>query len=388
LDGAVTTQPRILGVPLDDLRRDRTSVKWRLFPEDVLPLWVAEMDAAPCEPVVEAVTAAVRRGDTGYAWAPPYAAALARFARDSWGWEIDTAATAAVADVMVGVSELLRLLTDEGGPVVVSTPVYDSFHGFIEAIGRRRVDAPLTAEGRLDPEVLGDAFRSATAGGQRAAYLLCNPHNPTGTLHTAEELAGLAALADEYGVRVVSDEIHAPLTYATGRFTPYLTVPGGERGLTVTSPSKGWNLAGLKAALAVAGSEAVDDLRRLHEVHQHGASHIAVIAHVAALDEGREWLARLLDELDANRRLLADLLARDLPGVRYRVPEATYLAWLDCRELGLGADPAARFRQRGRVALSPGRRFGEPGNGFVRLNLATSPEIITEAVRRMASCLD
>lgn len=383
----MTSPSAILGVPLDVLRRDRTSVKWRLFPDDVLPLWVAEMDAAPCPAVVEAVTSAVRRGDTGYAWPPPYAAALARFAHDSWGWEIDTAATATVPDVMIGASELLRLLTDDDGVVVVSPPVYESFFGFVEAIGRRRVDAPLTAEGRLDPDSLASAFRAATAGGRRAAYLLCNPQNPTGTVHTVDELATLAGLAEEHGVRVVSDEIHAPLTHTTSRFTPYLTVPGAERGLAVISPSKGWNLAGLKTALAVAGSGAVDDLRRLHEVHGHGASHVATIAHVAALDDGREWLARLLDELDANRHLLTRLLAEHLPDVRYQLPEATYLAWLDCRDLGLGDDPAATFRRRGKVALSPGRRYGEPGRGFVRLNLATSPGIITEAVRRMASSL-
>ena len=383
----MSSQRPILGVPLDELRRDRTSVKWRLFPEDVLPLWVAEMDAAPCPAVVEAVTAAVERGDTGYTWPKPYAAALARYARDTWGWDIDTGATATVTDVMVGASELLRLFTDDAGAVVVSPPVYDSFFGFVEAIGRRRVDAPLTSAGRLDPDALAAAFREATRGGGRAAYLLCNPQNPTGTVHTAEELTMLAALAEEHGVRVVSDEIHAPITYATSRFTPYLTVPGAERGFAVISPSKAWNLAGLKAALAVAGPAAVDDLRRLHEVHGHGASHVATIAHVAALDGGRDWLAALTEELDANRHLLTHLLAEHLPTVPYRAPEATYLAWLDCRDLGLGDDPAATFRRRGRVALSPGRRFGEPGRGFVRLNLATSPEIITEAVRRMASSL-
>lgn len=386
LDGAVSSSP-LLGVSLDDLRRDRTSVKWRLFPEDVLPLWVAEMDASACPAVVEAVTAAMRRGDTGYAWAPPYAAAVARFALDAWSWEIDAQATAIVPDVMVGVSELLRLLTDEGGQVIISPPVYDSFFGHIEAIGRRRLEAPLTPDGRLDHDALADAFRAATTGGQRAAYLLSNPHNPTGTVHTRDDLAGLARLAEEHGVRVVSDEIHGVLTYSTSTFTPYLTVPGAERGMVVTSPSKGWNLAGLKAALAIAGPGAVADLRRLHEVHTHGASHIAVIAHMAALDNGREWLSQLIDELDANRHLLADLVARELPGIHYRMPEATYLAWLDCRDLGWGADPAARFRREGRVALSPGRRFGEPGNGFVRLNLATSPEILSEAVHRMASIL-
>jgi len=376
----------LLGATEAELRRTRTSVKWVAYPPDVLPLWVAEMDAAPCRAVADAVSAAVRRGDTGYGWGPRYAAALAGYAGEAWGWEIDTSASMIVPDVMIGASELLRLLTDEGGPVVVSPPVYDSFFGFVDAIGRRRVDAPLTSAGRLDPEALRTAFREATAGGVRAAYLLCNPHNPTGTVHSRAELASLAALAEEHGVRVVADEIHAPLVYPGGDgFTPYLTVPGAERGFSVFSPSKGWNLAGLKSALAVAGAGAVDDFRQLHEVNTHGSSHIGAIAHVAAMADGRDWLNRLLGELDANRTLLGRLLAEHLPGVRWHAPEATYLAWLDCRELGLGDDPAQVFRERGRVALGSGPWYGREGRGFARLNFATSPQILEDAVRRMAS---
>jgi cystathionine beta-lyase len=372
-----------------ELRRDRTSVKWRAYPDDVLPVWVAEMDVDPCPAVVRAVTEAVQRGDTGYGWAPRYAAAVARYAADSWGWQVDTAATMVVPDVMIGAAELLRMLTDEGGPVVVSPPVYDSFFGFVEAIGRRRVDAPLDEEGRLDPQLLATAFREATARGERAAYLLCNPQNPTGTVHTRAELEALAALAEEHGVRVVADEIHAPLVDADGpAFVPWLTVAGAERGFSVFSPSKGWNLAALKSALALAGPAAVDDLRGLHEVHTHGSSHLAEIAHVAAMDEGRDWLAQLLPELAANRALLGRLLAQHLPGVRWREPSATYLAWLDCRGLELGDDPAAVFRERGRVALSSGPSYGaDAGRGFARFNLATSPEVVEEAVRRMASAL-
>ncbi len=377
----------ILGSSLSDLRRDRTSVKWRVFGEDVLPVWVAEMDARACEPVVEAVTAAMRRGDTGYSWAPPYVDAFARYAADSWAWEVDPEATSLVADVMIGVAEMLRMLTDPGAAVVVSPPVYESFYGFIEAIGRRVLEAPLTPEGRLSSDTLVEAFREAHAMGGRPAYLLCNPQNPTGTVHSRSELAMVAAVAEEYGVRVVADEIHAPLVYAGSSFTPYLTVPGAERGFSVFSPSKGWNLAGLKAALVVAGAGSAAELRLLPEVHRHGASHLAVLAHTAALDEGRDWLARLLLELDGNRGLLASLLARHLPSVGYRMPEATYLAWLDFRAVRLGDDPATELRHRGAVALSSGPRYGTPGRGFARLNLATSPEILTEAVIRMAAAV-
>ncbi|PKW25392.1 MalY/PatB family protein [Phycicoccus duodecadis] len=378
----------ILGATEADLRRDRTSVKWLAYEPDVLPLWVAEMDALPCPAVVEAVSAALARGDTGYGWGPRYAGELARYAREAWAWELDPGDAVVVADVMIGVSEMLRVLTDEGGPVVVSPPVYDSFFGFVEAVGRRRVDAPLTAQGRLDPEALRAAFATATAGGARAVYLLCNPQNPTGVAHSAAELAALAALAREYGVRVVSDEIHAPLTHPGARFTPYLTVPGSEDAVAVFSPSKGWNLAGLKSAAVLAGAEARPDLARLHEVHTHGSSHLGEIAHVAAMRDGREWQARLLDEIVANHDLLGRLLAQHLPEVGWVRPDATYLAWLDCRALGLGDDPAAVFRQRGRVALGSGPRYDPTcGQGFVRLNLATSPAILEDAVRRMASVL-
>jgi cystathionine beta-lyase len=206
-------------------------------------------------------------------------------------------------------------------------------------------------------------------------------------VHTAEELAAVAALAERYGVRVVADEIHAPLVAPGVDFVPYLSVPGAERGLSLMSASKGWNLAGLKAALAVAGPAAATDLGRLPEEVGHGPSHVGVIAHTAALREATDWLDALLAGVQANRRLLTALLAEHLPAVRACPAEATYLAWLDCRALGLGDDPAQVFLDRGRVALSSGLPFGTGGAGHVRLNLATSPQILTEGVRRMAAAL-
>ncbi|MGW2958567.1 MalY/PatB family protein [Streptomyces sp. NPDC001220] len=370
---------------LDRLRR-RTSMKWRTYPQDVLPVWVAEMDVPLAGPVVRAVTDAMELGDTGYPAGTGYAEALAAFAAKRWGWHgLDVARTAIVPDVMLGVVEMLRLVTGPGDPVVVNSPVYPPFYQFIEHMDRRVVEAPLGGDGRIDLDVLEDAFGGL--GGGRAAHLLCSPHNPTGTVHTAEELTAVTELAERYGVRIVADEIHAPLTAPGVDFVPYLSVPGAERGLSLMSASKAWNLAGLKAALAVAGPGAATDLARLPEEVSHGPSHIGVIAHTAALADGTAWLDALLVGLDENRRLLAGLLDRHLPAVRYRPAEATYLAWLDCRALGLGDDPAEVFLARGRVAVNSGIPFGTGGAGHVRLNLATSPEVITEAVRRMAAAL-
>ncbi|SMQ21299.1 cystathione beta-lyase [Streptomyces sp. Ag82_O1-12] len=368
--------------------RQRTSMKWRTYPEDVLPLWVAEMDVPLADPVVRAVTDALHLGDTGYPAGTAYAEALAAFAGKRWGWSgLAVERTAIVPDVMLGVVEMIKLVTGPGDTVVVNAPVYPPFHMFLEHMDRRVAEAPLGADGRLDLAVLEETFRQAVADGRRAAHLLCSPHNPTGTVHTAEELSAVAGLAERYGVRVVADEIHAPLVLGGAGFVPYLSVPGAERGLSLMSASKGWNLPGLKAALAIAGPGAAADLERMPEEVGHGASHVAVIAHTAALRDGVTWLDALLAGLDGNRRLLADLLAEHLPAIRYRPGDATYLAWLDCRALDLGDDPAEVFLRRGRVALSSGLPFGTGGDGHVRLNLGTSQEVLTEGVRRMAAAL-
>ncbi|MEU5950733.1 MalY/PatB family protein [Streptomyces sp. NPDC047525] len=386
---------------LEQLRR-RTSMKWRTYPHDVLPLWVAEMDVPLAEPVAEAITAAVALGDTGYPAGTAYAEALAEFAHKWWGWDgLAVERTAIVPDVMLGIVEMLKLISSPGDPVIVNCPVYPPFYQFVGNLDRPVVEAPLGPDLRIDFAALEDAFRSAgrgsargttqsaargvARGSNRPVYLLCSPHNPTGTVHTAAELTRIAHLAREHGVRVVVDEIHAPIVAAGASFVPFLSVPGAENGLSLMSASKAWNLAGLKAALAIAGPEAADDLARIPEEVSHGPSHVGVIAHTAALRDGGDWLDALLRGLDDNRRLLASLLAEHLPSIGYAPAQGTFLAWLDCRELGLGGDPAEAFLQRGRVALSSGRAFGTGGEGFVRLNLAASPEVITEAVRRMAS---
>jgi cystathionine beta-lyase len=206
-------------------------------------------------------------------------------------------------------------------------------------------------------------------------------------VHSVDELAGLGSLAQEHDVQVISDEIHGPLVYSTSSFTPYATVPGGEHGVVVTSASKAWNLAGLKAGLIVPGPAAVTTVRRLHPFVGYGASHLGVIAQTAAYDQGGDWLDQLLVELDENRRLLQQLVADQLPGVRLTMPESTYLAWLDLSGLGLDTDPAHHFLKRARVALSEGPSFGASGVGHARLNFATSPAVIREAVARMAGCL-
>ncbi|OBH83982.1 cystathionine beta-lyase [Mycobacterium scrofulaceum] len=391
--------------PLEELTlqqlRLRTSMKWRAHPDDVLPLWVAEMDVNLAPTVADALRRAIDIGDTGYPSGTAFAEAVSEFASRRWQWhDLQVPRTAIVPDVMLGAVEVLRLVTDRGDAVIVNPPVYAPFYAFVSHDGRRIIEAPLAADGRIDLDALAEAFTRARAEGGKAAYLLCNPHNPTGTVHTAEELGAVAELARRFDVRVVSDEIHAPVVLPGARFTPYLTVPGAENAFALTSASKAWNLSGLKAALAIAGPEAVADLHRMPEEVSHGPSHFGVIAHAEAFRTGGGWLDALLRGLDQNRTLLGDLVAEHLPGVKYQWPQGTYLAWLDCRELGFAEEaavglavvadlsgPARWFLDHARVALSSGHVFGTGGAGHVRLNFATSPAILTEAVSRMGRAL-
>lgn len=372
------------GLSLERLRR-RTSAKWRYYPEDVLPLWVAEMDAAVAPPIVDAVQDALAHGDTGYPLGHGYAEAMAGFAAERWGWTFDPSTTAHVTDVMTGILEVIRVISASDEAIVLTPPVYPPFYAVARTLGRPVVSAPLGPDDRLDLATLESAFAEATAGGRRAILLLSNPHNPTGTVHTPAELEDVARLARRYGVRVVSDEIHAPLQMPTSAFTPYLLAAGTEPDFSVSSASKGWNLAGFKAALIVPGAGSVADLAALSERMGNHPGHIGLIAHTAAYNHARPWLDAAIAGIDANRHALTGLLREYLPDARYRPPESTYLAWIDCRGLGLGDDPAQVFLERGRVALSSGTGFGAGGEGYVRLNLATSPEILAEAVTRMAS---
>jgi cystathionine beta-lyase len=369
---------------LAELRR-RTSAKWRFYPDDVLPMFVAEMDVQLAEPISRALRQAIDLGDTGYPFGPAYPQALADFAARRWGWHFELEQARQVADVMTGVSYALGMITEPGDAVVLSTPVYHPFFRFTEALHRTIVEAPLGENGRIDFAVLQAAFQHASSVGRRSAYLMSNPHNPTGVVHTRAELERVAELAREYGVRVVSDEIHAPLVLPGATFTPYAQLD--PQALAVTSASKAWNLAGLKAAVLIAGTQAVEDLQRLPAHAEFGASHFGVISHVAALREGEPWLDELLAGLAENRALLGELLAQHLPKIGYLRPEGTYLAWLDCRELGIEGHPSEFFLERGRVALYQGDVFGTGGAGFVRMNFATTPDLLREAVNRMAQAL-
>ncbi|WP_423493975.1 aminotransferase class I/II-fold pyridoxal phosphate-dependent enzyme [Microbacterium esteraromaticum] len=377
----------IQALSLEQLRR-RTSEKWREYPEGVLPLFVAETDFPLAPQITAALERAVRDGDTGYvASRTPLAASYAAFADRRFGWVPDPAGMRSTADVSMGIVEILRRVIAPRERVIVNPPVYPPFFELVEEAGGVVERVPLRDTGsgwELDLEGIAGSL----ASGARAV-LLCNPHNPTGTVHSAASLRTLAELAAQHGAVVVSDEIHAPLAQPGTGYTPFLAAgdAAAQVGFAVVSASKAFNLAGLKCALMVAESAAHRRvLRRLPVEVEWRTGQFGLLAAAAAFaPESDEWLDGLLLTLDANRRLLGDLLADRLPEAQYRMPDAGYLGWIDLSALGWGANPAKRILREGKVALHFGPAFGAEGAGHVRLNFGTSPEIITEAIERIVA---
>ncbi|MCK8477756.1 MalY/PatB family protein [Microbacterium aurugineum] len=381
---------QVKALPLAELR-ERSSEKWREYPADVLPLFVAETDFPLAPAVSAALQRAVAVGDTGYvASRTPLAESFAAFAARRYGWSPDPARMRSTADVSMGLVEILRRVTQPGERVVVTPPVYPPFYDLVAESGAEVERVPLRDTGiawELDLAGIRGAFEDGAT-----AMLLCNPHNPTGTVHARESLAALADLAEEFGVAVISDEIHAPLAQPGTGFTPFLAASDAARrvGYAVVSASKAFNLAGLKCALMVtADEETTAVVRGLPVEVEWRTGQFGLLAAVAAFsEESDEWLDGLLRTLDENRVLLEDLLASHLPGARYRIPDAGYLAWIDLSALGWGENPARRILRDAKVALHFGPAFGIEGAGHVRLNFGTSPEILTEAVERIAALVD
>lgn len=378
---------------LSELQTHR-SEKWRAFPKEILPLPVAEMDFPVAEPIRQTLREMIDHSDLGYLGAiPEMGVAFAGFAKRRWGWTVDPLQVRIAADVGVGVVEVLRVITKPGDKFMINSPVYPNFFTWCNETHLELVDVPLS---QSDVEINGSHWILDWAGIEKAyasgikAHLICNPHNPLGRIYTNEELSRLAELAKKYNVYLLSDEIHAPLNYSEQVFTPFLTVSDTARevGITITAASKGWNIAGLKCAIIVTENEKMfETLNAIAPATHYRASLLGAFATVTAFEKGEPWLDSLMVQLDHNRNLVAELIAAKTPGVGYRIPHCSYLAWLDLSTFNLGEDPSAILIEKAKVAFVPGIRFGTQFAQFVRLNFATSPEILEEAFNRLATVL-
>lgn len=370
---------------VDQLRR-RDGAKWGARPVDYAA-WVADMDFEVAPAIAEALRGAIDRNELGYPnWGGPYALSPAgrQFVRrmaERHGWTPAEDEVRDLVDVLQGVRAAVHHRTAPGDGVVLHMPAYFPFIETIESMGRRLVDVTWAGEG-FDYD---DLDRRLAGAGARL-WILCHPHNPLGHVFERHELERIAELAERHDLLVVADEVHADLCMPGVAHIPFASLaPEIERRtVTVTSASKAFNLAGLRWAVMHVGDAALrDELADLPGHYLGAPNRMGVRAAVAAWTECDDWLAAVVDVIDENRRALSGLLAEHVPGVRYRPPDATYLAWLDCRGAGFDREPAQVFRERG-VELSPGPQFGPTGAGHVRINLATSPAILADLVAAMA----
>ena len=368
----------------DDEARLRLPLKWGV-PDDVIPAWVAEMDYAVDPVVLEAVQRMLADGITGYplfGWDPELAQSYAAWSARHFGWAPDPEAVHPVVDVTAGVRLAIDVFSGPGG-VVFPTPGYNAQFGLATITGREevRLDVPASAD---RAEVDLDRLDRLFADGAQT-LILTQPHNPWGRVFTRAELEGIRDVVVRHGARVVSDEIHAPLVLPGAEHVSYLSIDGThDHAVAVVAASKAFNTAGLRCAQLVVPSAAdrrllVDQPMSRNDSH----SPVGAVAARAAYDLGDPWLASLVERLDQQRALLGELLATHLPEVRMRPLEATYLAWLDASAYGHD-DAAAVALERGRVQVSPGESYAPGTTGQVRLNIATSPDRLTEIVERLA----
>jgi cystathionine beta-lyase len=362
-------------------RRDTGSEKWdRWAGRDILPLWVADMDFRAPEEVLDALHARVEHGVFGYtADTPDFADSLVAHLERLHGWRPDPAWVVGTPGVVTGLAITARLLAGPDDEILTFTPVYPPFLNLPGLAGRRTVRVPL-AQSATGWTIDWDALESALSRTSKL-FWLCHPHNPTGTVFGLEELLRLADVAERHGLTVISDEIWSDLLLDGRRHIPFASVdhPAARRAITLTAPSKTWNLAGLACAAGIVPDA---DLRRRWRPAGGGlvpmVNPLGYAAAEAAWRHGDAWRRRLVAVLERHRDLVLETV-RGIPGLTAAVPQATYLVWIDCRGTGV-ADPQAACEAAG-LGPSDGRDFGFPG--FIRLNTACPTDRLEEALRRL-----
>lgn len=380
------THSRFDEITRDELSR-ASSRKWSLHP-GTIGAWVAEMDFGTAPAVSAALHRAVNAGELGYL-APTttrlMAEATADWLRQDSGWVVPPENIHPVSDVMSAFDVTVRRFSPDGSGVIVPTPSYMPFLSFTPTLGRKIFEVPgHTVDGRWSHDLAG-IDRAFHAGAR--TLVLCNPHNPTGVALTLAELEAIADVVERHNGRVFADEIHAPLRYGNTPHIPYASISRetARHTITATSASKAWNLPGLKTAQFITSNPADEEVYQVYGFSVvHGASTPGVIAATAAYADGRDWLAEVITYLDGNRTALRDLLDEHLPEVRYSLPDATYIAWLDCSALGLEGSIADFFRTEAGVTLTDGALCGTGYANHARLIFAMPRPLLEQAVRQMA----
>lgn len=359
--------------------------------EDVIPLWIADMDFKTAQPVIDALSARAQEGIWGYTARPDsYFAAIRGWQKRRNGWDIDQSLMSFSLGVVQSISAAVKLFTPEGGSVLIQTPVYSEFYDMTEAWGRKVLENQLVERDgvwTVDWEDFEEKLQQADL------FLLCNPHNPVGVVWTAAELEKMVRLCMEYHVPLFSDEIHSDLIFHGKKFIPAAMVSPKAASYVMTgiSGTKTFNLAGLQASAMVFPDahkkELFDHFWMNMDIHRNNA--FSLTAMEAAFNHGEEWLEQLLPYLSANFDYVADYCRARIPKVKANRPDATYLMWLDCRELGMDNRRLHDFMvQKAKLGLNDGCSFGRSLNGFMRLNAACPRATLEKAMAQLETAVN
>lgn len=375
--------------PVD--RRTTESIKWTHFEPDVLPLWVADMDFVSPEPVVAALQERIAHGVFGYGMdVPGLREVLVERMETLYRWKITPEDIVYTPGVVSGFNQAGHAFVSPGEGVLIQTPVYMPFLDVHRKVGGLRLESPLDLNPDGSYSIGWDQFEQSMIDAA-SMFLLCNPHNPVGRVYTRQELERMAEISLRHNLVICSDEIHCDLIYPDHTHIPIASLDPeiAQQTVTLMAPSKTFNIAGLSFSFAIIQNpEMRKQFIKADKGLAHGVNILGMIAARAAYQEGQEWLAQVLEYLDANRRMLSQFVNEQMPGVKMSLPEGTYLAWLDCREATLGDKPADFFREKARVAMNDGASFGSNGAGFVRLNFGCPRSILLEALERMKKALE
>lgn len=382
-------------------RRPTNSIKWNAFEADVLPMWVADMDFTVPEPIISALHAAVEHGIFGYEM-PSQTLRQSVVARMKklYNWEIDESAVVATTGLVSAFYAAAQALCQPGDGYLIQPPVYMPFNDIQKHQGVVRQEAKLTqvvGNGILRYEIDWTVFEKAfNSGGSRTKmFLLCNPHNPTGQIYRREELSKMAEICLKNGTVIVSDEIHSELLLGTSQHIPIATLSPEieQQTITLIAPSKTFNIAGLFCGFAIIPNSELRERFKaeIERMTLHVASLAQVAAQAAFSGECEGWLTELRAYLTGNRDFLVEYLQRELPSIRMTVPEATYLAWLDCSALvasgQIQGKPSEFLLKNARVGLNAGSAFGTGGENFVRLNFGCPRATLLEGLERIKKAL-
>ena len=371
-------------------RRDSESTKWNRYPEDVLPMWVADMDFRSPDAIIKALKERVDHGVFGYPTISDHLKeSVVAWLSKRHGWEVKTQDLVFLPGVVTGFNLAAHAVTRPGDGVLVQTPTYGPFLGVEKNVNLVQQEMELTKESDGQYSVDLDAFEEAITGRTRI-FMLCNPQNPTGRVFTKEELEAMADICLQNDIIICSDEIHSDLVFTGHKHIPISSLDPeiSAKTITLIAPSKTFNIAGLKGSVAIITDE---ELRNQFEGARQGLAGginlLGMAAMEAAYAQSEPWLEALLTYLEANRDYAFDFIYQEIPGVNMAKPEGTYLAWLDCRETAIEGKPDKFFQKQAKVAMNDGVWFGKGGEGFVRMNFGCPRSMLIESLNRMKDVL-